>query len=550
MITNFRFIPSRFWCAVLPLLFLAVALNGQDTVFYNLESPYHSVYTHLKNLQPNSYQPQVAGKVFVQDEITAKQAARLAIKLKQVWDGEGTYIPVDRIPTDTDYIDSVSEQSIYVVDPKYPDIFIKKIGDRWQYPTSTFESIEQAHDRVYPFGADLLINLLPEGVGNKRYLGLKVWQYTGIAIFLLLGYAFYRVFTQVFDKFLIRIAKRMGYPDVAEKFVEPVGKPFSLLLMLVLWMIFLPVLQLPANISQHVVTAIKAVMPFFGVMVLYALADVLSLYFEKIAARTSTTMDDQLIPIIRRSMKMVVIAVGVLFILNNLNVNITALLAGLSIGGLALALAAQETLKNFFGSIMIFLDRPFQIGDWISGDGIDGTVEEVGFRSTRIRTFRNSVTSVPNGRLADLTIDNHGLRIYRRFNTHISVTYDTPPDVITTFVEGLKKIVADYPHTRKDYYEVHLHEMGASSLNILFYIFFEVPSWSEELNCRHEILLKILRLAEALGVRFAFPTQTLHMETFPGQSSLTPESLEDMEQLKTRLDGYFQKSSSQQSPKK
>ena len=250
-------------------------------------------------------------------------------------------------------------------------------------------------------------------------------------------------------------------------------------------------------------------------------------------------MDDQLIPIVRRSMKVFVVIVGVLFILHNLNVNITALLAGLSIGGLALALAAQETLKNFFGSVMIFLDRPFRIGDWISSDGVDGTVEEVGFRSTRIRTFRNSVTSVPNGRLADQTIDNHGLRIYRRFNTHIAVTYDTPANVISTFVDGLKKIVVEHPDTRKDYYEIHLNEMGSSSLNILFYIFFEVPSWSDELNCRHQILLEILKLAEALGVRFAFPTQTLHMETFPGQSSLTPESFQDMEILKEKLNAYF-----------
>lgn len=524
-------------------LVFTIVVNAQDTVFYNLESPYHTIYTHLKNLQPESYHPSVAGKTFVQDGITPERAAKLAVKLKQIWDGEGTMIPVDRLPTEPNYVDSASNQSIYIIDPKHPDIFIKKMGDRWMYPQSTVLSIEQLHDRIYPIGADILINLLPRGIGNRNYLGLKVWQYTGIGLFFLLGYIFYRLFTLVFDKFLIRVAKRMGYVDVAEKFVEPVGKPFSLLLMFLLWLILLPILQLPVTVSQHLVTALKAIMPFFGVMVLYALADLLSLYFEKIAARTSTTMDDQLIPIIRRSMKIVVIAVGVLFILNNLNVNITALLAGLSIGGLALALAAQETLKNFFGSIMIFLDRPFQIGDWISGDGVDGTVEEVGFRSTRIRTFRNSVTSVPNGRLADLTIDNHGLRIYRRFNTHISVTYDTPPEVISTFVEGLRKIVDEHPHTRKDYYEIHLHEMGASSLNILFYIFFEVPTWTDELTCRHEVLLKILQLAETLEVRFAFPTQTLHMETFPGKPSLTPEALEDMDQLKTRLSSYFESTS-------
>jgi MscS family membrane protein len=150
---------------------------------------------------------------------------------------------------------------------------------------------------------------------------------------------------------------------------------------------------------------------------------------------------------------------------------------------------------------------------------------------------------VPNGRLADLTIDNHGLRVFRRFNTHIAVTYDTAPETISAFVEGLRKIVADHSHTRKDFYEVHLNEMGSASLNILFYIFFEVPTWSEELTCRHEVLLEILRLAVAMEVRFAFPTQTLHMETFPGQPSLTPESLEDMDTLKKRLDKFFQEQS-------
>ena len=537
----------RFFRFRLVILLLSIGIcfptAGQDTVFYNLETPYHAIYTHLQNLQSKSYYPKVAARTFDQESITEKRATNLAIKLKQIWDGQGILIPVDRLPQEANYVDSLSGQSIFVIDPKTPEIFLKKKGNRWIYPPGTFQAIDQIHNKIYPFGSDLLVNLLPRGIGNTYYLRLQVWQYTGIALFLLIGYILYRVFTLIFDKFLIRFTRRLGYDEVVERFVDPIAKPFSLLLVFVVWLIFLPVLQLPIGISQYVVIALKAIMPFFGVMVLYSSADVLSLYFEKLASRTSTSMDDQLIPILRRSMKILVIAVGVLFILNNLNVNITALLAGLSIGGLALALAAQETLKNFFGSIMIFLDRPFQIGDWISSDGVDGTVEEVGFRSTRVRTFRNSVTSVPNGRLADLTIDNHGLRVYRRFNTHIAVTYDTSPETISTFVDGLRKIVVNHPHTRKDYYEIHLHEMGSSSLNILFYIFFEVPTWSEELACRHQVLMEILKLAETLGVRFAFPTQTLHMETFPGQPSLTPESMEDMDALRKKLNDYFQEQS-------
>ena len=512
---------------------------AQDTIYYNLGSPYHSINTHLSNLQPSNYHPIIAGKAFDQSDITSEEATKLAIKLKQIWDGQGVLVPVDIFPQENQYVDTLTGQSIYIIDSDYPEIFLKKVDQRWLYPPSTFHAIEQIHSKIYPFGADFLVNILPRGIGNNLIGRIKVWQMLGVVLFLIVGFVLYKLLTASFDRFLMRLARRMGYAEVMEKFVAPVDKPLSLLLVFVLWLILLPMLQLPVNISQYLVTGLKAVMPFFGVMICYSMVDLISVYLDKLASATESTMDDQLIPIIRRSLKIAVIIIGGLFILHNLDVNITALLAGLSIGGLAIALAAQETLKNFFGSIMIFLDRPFQVGDWISSDGIDGTVEEVGFRSTRVRTFRNSLTSIPNGRLADHTIDNHGLRVYRRFNTHIAVTYDTPPLLISTFIEGLKKIVLDHPNTRKDYYEIHLHEMGDSSLNILFYIFFEVPTWTEELTCRHQVLLQILELAEALGVRFAFPTQTLHMETFPGQTSLTPESLEDMKALKNRLDDYF-----------
>ena len=198
------------------------------------------------------------------------------------------------------------------------------------------------------------------------------------------------------------------------------------------------------------------------------------------------------------------------------------LLAGLSIGGLAFALAAQDTVKNFFGSLMIFVDKPFQVGDWITSGDVDGTVEEVGARSTRIRTFANSVIYVPNGNLANATIDNHGLRVMRRFYTTITITYDTPPDLIETFVNGLKSIIINHPNTSKEKYEIHLNDFGASSLNIMFYIFFTVPTWSEELAARHDVISKIIRLAHELGIQFAFPTQTLHIENMPGQNSLSP----------------------------
>jgi MscS family membrane protein len=265
-----------------------------------------------------------------------------------------------------------------------------------------------------------------------------------------------------------------------------------------------------------------------------------SVYFSKLAEKTESTLDDQLVPLLRKTLKAFVVIVGTLFVLKEgLEVDIVPLLTGLSIGGLAFALAAQDTIKNFFGSIMIFIDKPFQVGDWITSGDVDGTVEEVGFRSTRVRTFRNSVMYIPNGKIADATIDNHGLRHFRRFYTTLTITYDTPPQLIEVFVQGLRQIVEDHPHTRKNAYNIYFNNLSAYSQDIMFYIFFEVPNWTEELRCRHEILVSIVSLANSLGVRFAFPTQTLHMESFPEKNGLVPSYDKDASVYQGKLKEFL-----------
>ena len=516
------------------------SIQGQDTLYFNLSSPHSAVVTHLQNLQGESYHPEVAAQVFNQELVSKERARKLAVKLKQIWDGEGHFIAVEDIPNNPQHIDSLSGRHKYVVVSKYPQIFLVKYGNRWQYAESSYSAIDRLHNTVYPFGADFLVNLFPESA-HKQFLGLQLWQYLGVLLLLVFGWLVFQLFTLIFKKILANVVHRLGYQDQFDAFIRPIAKPFSLIVAILLILAVLPLLQLPVNVSRYFFVGLKIVIPVLGVIIFYVLADMLSLYLAKMASLTESTMDDQLIPIVRRSLKLFVILVGALFLLHNLDINITALLAGLSIGGLAVALAAQDTLKNLFGSVMIFLDRPFQIGDWISGDGFDGTVEEVGFRSTRIRTFSNSLVSIPNGRLSDLTIDNHGLRTFRRFKTYLALTYDTAPASIEAFVSGVHKLIEQHPHTRKDFFEVRLNQLGDFSLNVLLYVFFEVPDWSAELKARHEVLLQILELADSLQVRFAFPTQTLHMETFPGELPLTPGSEEDMSILKQKLDQYFQK---------
>lgn len=239
--------------------------------------------------------------------------------------------------------------------------------------------------------------------------------------------------------------------------------------------------------------------------------DVVSSYFHQLAAKSENKFDDLLVPLIHKTAKVLVSVVGLLFIAQSMGSDLTALLTGLGIGGLAMALAAKDTLANFFGSLTVLVDRPFQIGDWINTGGVEGSVEEVGFRSTRIRTFYDSVITVPNSNLTNQPIDNYGRRQYRRFNTKVGVTYDTPPERIEAFCEGIRQIILAHQWTRKDYFHVYLNNMGSTSLEILLYVFWEVPDWSKELLEKHRLLIDIIRLGKDLGVEFAFPTQTLHL---------------------------------------
>jgi MscS family membrane protein len=221
-----------------------------------------------------------------------------------------------------------------------------------------------------------------------------------------------------------------------------------------------------------------------------------------------------------------------------LGADVVPLLAGLGVGGLAVALAAQETLTDIFGALMILADRPYRIGHWVVIGEYEGTVQSIGIRSTRIRTFYDSVLTIPNSKAVTSVVDNMGMREYRRIKTNIGIRYDTPPERVEAFLEGIKRIIQTNPTTRKDYFHVVLNDFGPDYLRILLYCFVEVPDWSAELVERQRILLEIIRLAAALDVQFAFPTQTLEIETFPGQPEPPPPAAGSPDELRAVAAGF------------
>lgn len=220
----------------------------------------------------------------------------------------------------------------------------------------------------------------------------------------------------------------------------------------------------------------------------------------------------QFSPILTGLLRFLLVALSATFIAHNLGYQVTSLLAGLGIGGLALALAAQDTLANFFGTIVVLGDRPFRVGDWVKVDGQEGVVEGIGFRSTRIRTFSKSLIVVPNKLLTEKQIENWSAMNQRRVKHSLGLLYSTQPEQMEAFVAGLRSLLETDPGVDPETITVSFTDFNASSLDVLVVYFTHAVPYNEHLLVRQRLNLAILRLAAAQGVGFAFPTRTVQLE--------------------------------------
>ncbi len=499
--------------------------SGQDELPppVTLETPYNTVYVHLYYLQPDSYQPALAARTLYQPGDSAR-AVRLAIMLKEVLDGKGLYVNLDEVPDVPDWTDSVSQKPIYKLFPKLlPDVYLERIDGKWYYSAHTVRSIPKLHKEVYPWGTDALLRLVPTQLGFK-FLGLHAWQWLGIAILLLGAWLLHWVLSRALRPVVRLLSRsRFSQPLQDKEKIFTIARRASLVVVGVVLLQMLPMLKLPVLTMAWLLRGVQIGVVVLVTMLLMSIIDIVRIYAERFAMSTESKLDEQLLPILYRGLQVLVVISAIIYILSLLRVNVAALIAGVSIGGLALALAAQDTVKNLIGSAMIFFDQPFQIGDWIVMSGIEGEVVEVGFRSTRLRTQDSSLVSIPNNEIASAAITNMGVRQYRMFKATLGVTYDTPPALLEQFILGLRKMIESHPLTKKDNFLVYFHSFGDSSLNIYFRCHIAVKTFQEELQEREKLAFGILTLANHLGVRFAFPTSTIFVEEFPGNGSTTPE---------------------------
>jgi len=365
-------------------------------------------------------------------------------------------------------------------------------------------------------------NRIPAELQKVHFL-LETWHWVGLLAIIAVGLFIDKVIAISLRLFVRRWRSKREHSSLAEV-SEEILRPLGLMLMAAIWWVGINMLGLPEQAMLILLVAVKFLAGIAGVWAAYRLVDIVGVYLMKRARATDTKMDDALVPLVPKTLKIFVTVVGVIFVADNLNINVSGLIAGLGLGGLAFALASKDMVQNLFGSVTILLDRTFAVGDWIVVDGKEGSVESIGFRSTRIRTFYNSMLTVPNSTFITASVDNMGERRYRRLSTKLGLAYETPPDKIEAFCEGVRELVRQHPYMRKDYFHVYFNGYADSALEILVYVFWETPEWSTELRERHRFLLDILRLARDLGVDFAYPTQTLYMKNATEETDIKEEN--------------------------
>lgn len=368
------------------------------------------------------------------------------------------------------------------------------------------EKVDEAQDEL----GGWMRGHLPRTLQRRGPKELLRWQWVALPLLALFALALGALLARITRRGLGAIAKRtpVTWDHVL---IKRSGGPLTLT-----WAVLLIYLTLPwLGLREHAYDWVSSV-----------LSGVLFVAFFWMCARSvdvgaellvsspwgrQRVSSHSLVPLAARATKLAVLALAVVALLSQLGYPVASLLAGLGIGGVVFALAAQKTVENLFGTFSIGADRPFAEGDTVKFDDVTGTVEQIGLRSTRIRTADRTLVTVPNGRLADMRVESLTARDRTRLNCVLALVYDTTAVQLRGVLAGLEHVLRVHPRIWADGLTVRFVALGASSLDIEINAWFKVADADEFALCRQEVLLRFMEVVEAGGTRFAFPTRTVHV---------------------------------------
>jgi MscS family membrane protein len=400
-----------------------------------------------------------------------------------------------------------------------PIEFTRMPDGRWLISRDTVVRVRDLWDVVEPYPRLVrrpltIVESLRQRIPSRfQEVGLLLehWQWIGIAVLLGLGYCVDRAVRIVARRFVVKMAgRRRGLldPDTLARFERPVGVFAGALVARLL----LPLLDLDPEHFRQCDYAVTLFLVGATVWATYRLVDVFCSYLDERAAQTESKFDDMLVPLLRRTLRVLVLLLGGIFLVVQAGGDLWSVIAGLSVGSLALGFAARDSIENLFGTFTVLLDKPFQLGDLIKLSDVEGSVEQVGLRSTRVRTAVDSVVTVPNRRFISDSVENLGARRGRRLRAVLSLTCDTSSERVEAYCEGMRELLRRHPNVDKTRYFVTLLALGASSVDVELVCFVETEDVATEFRERHRLLSAARLLADEIGVQFAFPTQTLILQ--------------------------------------
>jgi len=340
----------------------------------------------------------------------------------------------------------------------------------------------------------------------KTFYGNTITQWAialGIIVgAFVVGKALYWVFGSVVRKLTAKTKTRLD--DII---VDMIEEPVVLALTIIGIWYGLRTLALPeATVTWTQNVILVLVVLTITWLVARLLESLFAEYIVPLAAKSATDLDDQLLPIVRKGTKFTVWGVGIMVALNNAGYDVTALIAGLGIGGLALAMAAKDTVSNVFGGFTIFTDRPFTINDRVQVGGFDGYVREIGVRSTRLETLAGRTVTIPNSTFADSAVENLSVEPSRKVVLNLGLTYDTTPEQMQEAMGILREIATGHDSLEEKVL-VGFDAFGDFAMNIFFAYY--IKKGEEILQTQTDINMAILSRFNQAGLEFAFPTQTL-----------------------------------------
>jgi MscS family membrane protein len=419
---------------------------------------------------------------------------------------------IDRmILVDVRKISDESNAETYLFPPggdEQPIEIGRSIDGAWRFTSETVGKI----DSLWEAWKDkpLIVKSVP-WYRSFEIAGNAVWRIVALFAALLIAWIVGRVLRFLLKSSASSLDKR--------------GRQFSAVGMQALARaVVLVALVIGLNVGLHFLVMIPAVESaastivaiLFTLAIAYAvwcLVDVVNAWLLALAAKTTSKLDDMLAPMIRTTLRVTVIILTLVQVATVLSDKpMTSIIAGLSVGGLAVGLAAQDLIKNFFGSIMIFSDRPFELGDRIQVDGFDGSVEAVGFRSTRVRTLDGHLVTMPNGELANKSIRNVAKRPNIRRILNVGVTYDTSPEKVQEAIDILKDVLKDHEGQAEDMpARVYFNEFQDSSLNLFAIYWYHPADWWAYCAFSQWVNMEVYKRFNEAGIEFAFPSQTIYL---------------------------------------